>query len=90
MESNYNEKKKEYKELETNFNSQISILCREKEVLNDKLIKVIEQIDEVESNLKLSKNNNYIKIENLKSENNDKMNRLMKENEALRNKLLGV
>ena len=90
MESNYNEKKKEYKELETNFNSQISILCREKEVLNDKLKKVIEQIDEVESNLKLSKNNNYIKIENLKSENNDKMNQLMKENEALRNKLSGV
>ena len=44
----------------------------------------------MESNLKLSKNNNYIKLENLKSENNDRMNQLMKENEALRNKLSGV
>jgi len=90
LESNYNEKKKDYKELESNFNSQIAILCREKEVLNDKFTKVTEQIEEVESNLKLSKNNNYIKIENLKSENNDRMNQLMKENEALRNKLSGV
>ena len=90
LESNYNEKQKEYKELETNYNSQISILNREKEVLNDKFKKVTEQIDEVESNLKLSKNNNYIKIENLKNENNEKMAQLMKENEALRNKLTGV
>ena len=90
LESNYKEKTKEYKELENNFNSQMSILNREKEVLNDKYKKVVEQIEEVESNLKVSKNNNYIQIENLKNDNNQKMNQLMKENEILRKKLSTV
>jgi hypothetical protein len=38
----------------------------------------------------LSKNNNYIQIENLKNDNNEKMNQLMKENEILRKKLSTV
>ena len=90
LDETYNAKNKEYKELENNFNSQISILDREKEVLNDKYKKVVEQIDEVESNLKLSKNNSYIQIENLKNDNNEKMSQLMKENEILRKKLTTV
>jgi hypothetical protein len=48
------------------------------------------QIEEVESNLKFDKDNNYIEIESIKQENNDKINQLMKENEALRVKLSQV
>ena len=90
LENTYNNKKSEFQSLEQLYNSQILLLTREKEVLTEKLKNVNIQIDEVESNLKFDKDNNYIEIESIKQENSDKLNQLMKENEALRLKLSQV
>ena len=51
-----NNKKSELKELEYNYNNQISLLQKEKEVLSEKLNKVTSQIDEVKKNLDEEKN----------------------------------
>ena len=90
LENIYNKKQSEYQSLEQTYNNQILLLTREKDVLTEKLKNVNVQIEEVESNLKFDKNNNYIEIESIKQENTDKINQLMKENEALRVKLSQV
>ena len=87
LENNYNIKKNELKELEYNYNNQISLLQREKEVLTEKLNTVTSQIDEVKKNLDEEKNRNLIQIDNIKDDNNNKNTQLLKENQALRIKL---
>ena len=60
LENIYNKKKMEFQSLEQLYNNQIILLSREKEVLTEKLKNVNVQIEEVESNLKFDKDNNYI------------------------------
>ena len=87
LEINLNNKKSELKELEYNYNNQISLLQKEKEVLTEKLNTVTSQIDEVKKNLDEEKNRNLIQIDNIKGDNDNKNSQLLKENQALRNKL---
>ena len=90
LENIYEKKKSEFQSLQQSYHNQILLLSREKEVLTEKLKNVNVQIEEVESNLKFDKDNNYIEIESIKQENNDKINQFVKENEALRMKLSQV
>ena len=80
-------KKSELKELEYNYNNQITLLQKEKEVLSEKLNTVTSQIEEVKKNLDEEKNRNLIQIDNIKGDNDIKNTQLLKENQALRAKL---
>ena len=82
-----NQKKKEYKELDLEYNKDKSILEKEKAVLNEKLISTNKQKDDLLDSIEKEREsfNNQI----LEIKENNKVENLMKikENEFLKNKI---
>ena len=87
LENNLNQKKKEFKEIEFNYQNKIALLTKEKEVLIEKLNNIFNQRKELELNLEREKEENLKKINSYKKEYKDRNDQLIKENEVINGKL---